>query len=353
MPKVSVVIPNYNHAKFLRKRIESVLGQTVTDIEVIFLDDASTDSSLEVFQEYVHDSRVRSIFNSSNSGSVFKQWNLGLHEARGEYVWIAESDDYADIRFLEVMLQRFERYPTAGIAWCQSMMVDPENNLLGAVDLSNWWEDGEKKPIEDYFIKGEDQCARNMIMLNAIPNASAVLMKKSALDKAGFADENLKIAGDWLFWVNMLLAADMVFVADPLNYWRHHRGTVRAATEKSGLCIIESYNVLRKIAGSVKIDPDTLEKSRSFWYQRWYWSTRENHFDLACNLRIYRSARAYDNRINSRIIREFLPLLRIRLGAIKAVLLHRIRLTLYLVKQPIWRVLSVIKQFLLGRSKKG
>ena len=97
MPKVTVIIPNYNHAKFLPRRIESVLNQTFQDFEVVFLDDSSTDNSLEIFNNYSTDKRIRLIQNNVNSGSPFKQWIKGLRESKGEYIWIAESDDFADV----------------------------------------------------------------------------------------------------------------------------------------------------------------------------------------------------------------------------------------------------------------
>jgi cellulose synthase/poly-beta-1,6-N-acetylglucosamine synthase-like glycosyltransferase len=92
MPKVSVIIPNYNHARYLRQRIESVVGQTYQDFEVILLDDCSTDESRSIIDEYARDPRVRIEFNQKNSGNTFKQWNKGVKLARGEYVWVAESD---------------------------------------------------------------------------------------------------------------------------------------------------------------------------------------------------------------------------------------------------------------------
>src|SRR3984957_7238976 len=101
MPKVSVVIPSYNHARFLRRRVDSVLQQTYQDFELILLDDCSCDNSREILSAYTGDPRARMEFNAVNSGSTFKQWNKGVRLARGEYVWIAESDDYSDTRFLE------------------------------------------------------------------------------------------------------------------------------------------------------------------------------------------------------------------------------------------------------------
>src|SRR5690242_21921320 len=89
-PTVSVIIPNYNHARYLPRRIESVLRQSYQDFELILMDDASTDDSREVLSLYLSDPRVRVQFNEVNSGSPFKQWNKGVKLARGKYVWIAE-----------------------------------------------------------------------------------------------------------------------------------------------------------------------------------------------------------------------------------------------------------------------
>src|SRR5208282_2627995 len=109
VPKVSVVVPNYNHARFLRRRVESILQQTFRDFELILLDDCSTDDSRSILSEYADDPRVRIEFNEKNSGSTFKQWNKGVRLARGEYVWIAESDDYAGERFLERLVDVLQK----------------------------------------------------------------------------------------------------------------------------------------------------------------------------------------------------------------------------------------------------
>src|ERR1700733_15685962 len=91
MPKVSVVIPSYNHARFLRRRIDSILQQSYQDFELILLDDCSPDNSREILTSYVDDPRVRIEFNTTNSGSTFKQWNKGGGLAHGGKLWFAES----------------------------------------------------------------------------------------------------------------------------------------------------------------------------------------------------------------------------------------------------------------------
>src|SRR6266403_3876930 len=107
-PRVSVVVPNYNHARFLRQRLDSIVGQTFQDFELILLDDCSTDESQSILREYATDSRVRLEFNEKNSGSTFKQWNKGARLARGKYVWIAESDDYADEGLVERLVRALD-----------------------------------------------------------------------------------------------------------------------------------------------------------------------------------------------------------------------------------------------------
>src|SRR5436190_2458977 len=96
MPRVSVIVPNYNHAPFLERRIESVLRQTFQDYELLIMDDASTDSSPDIIARYGKLPKVRILLNDRNSGSPFHQWNKGVNEAKGDFIWIAESDDYAD-----------------------------------------------------------------------------------------------------------------------------------------------------------------------------------------------------------------------------------------------------------------
>ena len=102
MPTVSVIVPNYNHAPYLQERFDSIFNQTFQDFEVIILDDCSSDNSKEIIEEYRNRPQVSHIVhNEKNSGYPFKQWAKGFGLAKGEYIWIAESDDWAELNFLE------------------------------------------------------------------------------------------------------------------------------------------------------------------------------------------------------------------------------------------------------------
>ena len=101
--KVSIIVPNYNHAEYLEERLNSIYSQTYTNYEVILLDDCSTDASRDILLRYqkMFPEKTRIIFNDVNSGRPFWQWLKGIEAAKGDLIWIAESDDYCDADFLE------------------------------------------------------------------------------------------------------------------------------------------------------------------------------------------------------------------------------------------------------------
>ncbi|MCB9276524.1 MAG: glycosyltransferase family 2 protein [Lewinellaceae bacterium] len=117
---------------FLRERLYSIINQTFQDLELIILDDASTDQSLEILAEYKNHPKVKHfIENPVNSGSPFIQWKKGIELAQGEYIWIAESDDYADLRFLEEAVPIFMEHAETGIVCVHSTLVNDQGKIIG------------------------------------------------------------------------------------------------------------------------------------------------------------------------------------------------------------------------------
>src|SRR4051812_6782012 len=105
MAQVSVIVPNYNHAKYLKKRIDSIIAQSFQDFEVIILDDCSTDDSRSIIEQYRGHNKISNIiFNQENSGGPFHQWKKGMALAKGKYIWIAESDDWCEPSLLETLV---------------------------------------------------------------------------------------------------------------------------------------------------------------------------------------------------------------------------------------------------------
>jgi glycosyltransferase involved in cell wall biosynthesis len=254
MPRVSVIVPNYNHGPFLERRLRSVLNQTYSDFELIFLDDASTDDSLEIFGRFATDARVRSEFNAINSQSPFKQWNKGVRLSTGTYIWIAESDDDAELTFLETLVPILDTHPNVGLAYCNSWMTDENDQRVSSIEGWAAWLDPERWR-GDYINDGSDECARFLLMQNTIPNASAVLFRRDVYVRAGMAEETMRYCGDWLTWVRMLLTSDVAFVREPLNCYRWHNSTVRVAMHDTQTALLEHLRVALEIVQRTRVAP--------------------------------------------------------------------------------------------------
>ena len=258
MPKVSVIVPNYNHAAFLEQRIESILNQTFQDFEIIYLDDASNDDSNEVFARFSDNPRIHSIFNQSNSGSPFKQWNKGISLAQGQFIWIAESDDYADRTLLEKLVKKLDDYPEVGVAYCQSWIVNEEGQQMG--NLINETNDVDSVRWKSDFINnGINECENYLCIKCTIPNASAVLFRRSLCENLDREIEKFRLCGDWLFWIKLLLMSDIAFVAEPLNYFRTHSNTCRSTYGKNWLDLEERIDLLNFLTENIDIPRDTLK----------------------------------------------------------------------------------------------
>jgi glycosyltransferase involved in cell wall biosynthesis len=225
-PKVSVIVPNYNHAPYLRQRLDSIINQTFRDFELIVLDDASTDNSREIIQMYAGYPGFRCLFSETRNGSAFKQWRKGLEEARGEYIWFAESDDYASSHFLSKLLPILESDKSIGLVYCQSYLVDLENKILG--DALQWTDDLDPRRWRGDFVNdGKAEIRSYLSKKNTIPNASAVLIRASTLKSIDRLDDTYGLCGDWLLWIKLLLRSNIGSVAEKLNYWRQYSSNSR------------------------------------------------------------------------------------------------------------------------------
>ena len=237
--------------------MESILGQKFADFEVIILDDASTDGSREVIASFCSDTRVRFLFNDVNSGSPFVQWNRGVELAKGEFVWIAESDDYADPILLSVLVDLLRGHPRVGIAYCQSLRIDADDKVYGTMEDDTTVFDAGARWQHEFVADGREECRLYLIWRNTIPNASAVVFRRDVFLKVGGAMSDLRLSGDWLMWVRMLLISDIVFTPEHLNYFRHHEASVRARITQE-IFFDERWRVQHEIIRQLAIAPADL-----------------------------------------------------------------------------------------------
>ncbi|AUT39146.1 glycosyltransferase [Acinetobacter baumannii] len=248
-PLVSVIIPSYNHEKFLKERIDSVLNQTFQDFELIILDDLSPDNSREIIESYrAHPKVSQIIYNEKNSGSTFFQWNKAvLSLAKGEFIWIAESDDVADPKFLEALVPMLQQNSEVVLAYSQSAKMDSEGKITGS--WSEWTQDlVEGNYFNDSFqMNGQEYIEKFLIHKNTIPNASAVLFRRKTYAEIGGAVVDMKTNGDWDLWLKFLLLGDVYFHNQMLNKFRYHSTSVIAqATNNKNSKFFRKNNLVKQ-----------------------------------------------------------------------------------------------------------
>lgn len=261
--KVSAIIPNYNYAKVLGRRIGSIIKQSFKPGEIIFLDDCSTDNSLEVAESHLARSNIpyRVITSKTNQG-VFVQWLKGIELAESDYCWICEADDYCEPDFLERLLPFFEDDDVV-LAYCQSRFVDSDgmeicnyyNYISRYFDFSRW--------ERDYKNNGVLEISNYLCCLNTIPNASAVIVNKRRIDFEKIAQiRTYRHNGDWLFYILCLSSCGenkISYSPAPLNYFVRHQESVFGNKDHSTRPMVEFLTIMRYALENYSIDRSVKE----------------------------------------------------------------------------------------------
>lgn len=257
-PTVSVIVPNYNHAPYLRQRIESILAQTYQDFELILLDDGSTDGSRDILDSYRNDPHVtHHIYNETNSGSAFRQWNKGIALAKGGWVWVAESDDYAEPTFLERMIEEVAKAPHCVLAYAATWWVDEKGNKL--------WNTRHSDQVNLY--PGHDFIRRKLAINNSIANVSECIFRREAYRPGeSHRYEHMRLCGDWFFYVLLAEHGNVVEVEEPLNYYRQHRSNISSDAERRGLTFLEGIDILNYMTEHCGLQPKEFVRG---WGRLW------------------------------------------------------------------------------------
>jgi glycosyltransferase involved in cell wall biosynthesis len=239
MVKVSIILPGYNHGRFLKQRIDSILNQTYQEFELIILDDKSQDNSRQIIEGYKSHPKISHIiFNNVNSGSTFKQWEKGINLSTGEYIWIAESDDSSDSSFLMKMVSLLDNHANAALAFSQSFYIDENNkiNFSGLKGIGDIWK-------TNVYLTSE-QALKQFTWHTQIVNASAVVFKKQIYNLIQTKHyTNFKFCGDWFFWIQLLEHGGLVYESKELNYFRGHSNNVRSINSVSSIEVLEQLEI--------------------------------------------------------------------------------------------------------------
>lgn len=205
---VSVVIPAYNRAATILPCLQSVLRQTVSPLEVIVVDDCSTDRTAEVVGS-LSDFRVRCLVQPKNAGAQAAR-NRGIREAKGEWIAFQDSDD-------EWLPEKMEKQ----IAALAAVKFDPWTVVHG----NAIWRDcssGRTLAVEIPLVEGEESYAQ--VLSYPAPLFPTILASKVALEKIGYLDENVKTYQEWDTSIRLAKYCRFFYLRDPLFIYNLHEG---------------------------------------------------------------------------------------------------------------------------------
>jgi glycosyltransferase involved in cell wall biosynthesis len=245
--KVTVVMPNYNYAKYLSESIQSVLTQSHKDLELIVIDDCSKDNSVEILREWAkRDPRVFVLENKINQGAAESQ-NLALKRMSGDFLALCDADDVWYPQKLEIQLNLLSKNPRAGLAHAQAVIIDSQGKPTGKT-FTEEYNPSVPRNSGDVF---------DQIVTTNYPCSSSTIIRRECVEYAGRFDNQLKYLYDWTYWVRVARKYEFVYVPEPLLSYRVHGSST--ALDGPG------YDVARITASQLNLQryPDLSVKLRS------------------------------------------------------------------------------------------
>ncbi len=252
-PLITILVPSYNHSKFIIERIESIYNQTYKNFEVFVIDDCSQDSSVSELKKIQKLYDFKLIVNDVNSGSPFSSWESILDMSNGEYVWICESDDVAESNFLRNAVLSFNQNPSAVLFYSHSKIIDSDGSVIG--DTRKYFHDVFKSDRWDasFVSDGKYELEQFQIYGQTVPNMSSAVINFDVFkDSYTKFIKKLKLTGDWYFIAAVMTYGKVIFSNQFLSNFREHpitsRVRVKSAQSQAEFIItkIKMFELLRK-----------------------------------------------------------------------------------------------------------
>lgn len=231
MDKVSVVMPCYNHAKYLSEAIAGILNQSYGYFELIIIDDCSEDNSALIIKSYAgKDNRIVPIYHHTNQGAG-KSRNDGMDISKGEYIAFCDADDIWEKNKLMVQLDHYNKYPEHNLIHSDSIIIDEKSAPTGKL-FSSIHQYGTRLSGNLFY----DLCIGNFI------NTQTVIMRRACMVDGGHFGEGY--LEDWLYWVKVAKKNTFGYINEPLARYRVHSESTALNKNSYALQRIKGYKYI-------------------------------------------------------------------------------------------------------------
>lgn len=289
LPVVSVVICIYNGEKYLQQAIDSVLEQSLTNFELLLIDDGSSDRSLEILREYEKkDNRCR-VFTGPNQGLIGSR-NMGIQHARAEYIALMDADDICMPERLATQLQYLQAHPRCVALGSRVLLVDPDNRPIMPLGVATAHE-----AIDAAYMAGRGA---------AIVNPSAMILK-SAFVQVGMYQKDFVHAEDMDIFLRLAEVGELANLPEILLHYRQHPDSIgykHAKTQHASAALaVSAAHIRRGIpykATTPAPQPEAERTSQEDIHTKWAWwalsagniATARHHGFRALRMRPFRTS---------------------------------------------------------------
>lgn len=263
-PILTIMMPSYNYARFLRQAIESLLSQSFSDFEFLIVEDGSSDESPEIIQEYMkQDSRIRAVFHPTNKG-MLECVNEGTAFAKGKYIHYLAADDFRYPGFLEKCMDILLKHPRLGMCCTQFHYGNEEKLLLETC--------GFESDATTLFLE-PSQMVMNFLKQNLKIFALAAILKKEYVQRYGGFDSKLYYLSDWYLLNEIAFNHPMALIRKPLSHFRIHDSNFSNVFRHNKQTKMAAYNTLFKKLDQNPYYKEQVRKSGllSFVFQDLFW----------------------------------------------------------------------------------
>lgn len=225
-PLVSIVIPNYNYERFIAKALDSALSQTYENVEIVVVDDCSSDRSVELISSYISRGEPIHFFQNKSNRGVVDTHNRCIKLSHGEYIVVLSSDDYLHPDFVKEMVEVLDQHPTAAMAASDIWYVDNEDAITAS----------ESFYPKSFFCKGIYQCKVWLFTNTFVP--SQVLFRRTCIEDEEIGGMFSYLADTFIdteLWYRMCLKYDFIYLKKKLAYYRMHTGSYSKSYENMKL----------------------------------------------------------------------------------------------------------------------
>ncbi len=248
---VSVIVPTFNYAQYVGDCIRSVMQQTFTDVEIIVVDDGSTDDTEAVIAA-LNAPRLRYVRHEKNRGQAAAR-NTGMEIARGEYVSFLDADDSMRRDNLSKKVEILERYPNVALVHSAVESVDEHGNPV--LRRTSTRKNGDVR-VERLF--------PNILYGNSIVHSS-VLARRKAIDEVGGWDPELRYADDWDLWLRLSRRYEFAYIGEQLVRKRVHQGSIEWRGYLTHQDLQEAEEVLRKAFATLPLEDEGFDFRKLYW----------------------------------------------------------------------------------------